>query len=261
MVWMVCYLLYISALQQNRAQERLYAQFREQLASATAPLGGMIEPGRPVALMQIPAIDLIDAVVVEGTSSADLRSGPGHRRDTALPGQRGVSVIAGRGAAFGAPFGDLSALHEGSTIVFTTGQGSSTYKVIGLRRPGDPLPPTIAAGGGRLTLVTSEGSGWRSGWAPSGTLYVDADLIGEAWPNGETRPGGVPEPEKPMQGDPGALVTLVLWLQLLGVVGAAAFWIRFRWGNAQAWLIAVPVVLAVVWGTSSTAVLLLPNLL
>ena len=37
--------------------------------------------------MQIPAIGLHDVVIVEGTDSGDLRDGPGHRRDTPLPGQ------------------------------------------------------------------------------------------------------------------------------------------------------------------------------
>jgi sortase A len=261
MVWTVTYLLFISALQQSRDQDRLYAELREQLAQMTAPMGGLIDPGSPVALLQIPSIGLVDAVVVEGTSSGDLRSGPGHRRDTVLPGQAGVSVIDGRGAAFGAPFGDLGELRAGSSISVTTGQGSFRFTVLGLRRAGDPLPAPMAAGQGRLTLVTSEGSGWRTGWAPSGVLYADAQLEGTAVPAPAGHPGGIPAAEKAMQGDPGALVTLVLWLQLLGVVGVAAMWIRVHWGNAQAWLIGAPVVLAVTWGCTNTAVQLLPNLL
>jgi sortase A len=261
MVWTVTYLLFISALQQDRSQQKLYAQFREQLASMVAPLGGVIEPGAPVALMQIPALGLRDAVIVEGTSAGDLRAGPGHRRDTPLPGQRGVSVVDGRGAAFGGPFGQLASLRPNDKITVVTGQGSFVYKVIGLRRAGDPLPAALPTDGGRLTLVTSEGAGWRSGWAPSGVLYADAQLQGAAMAAPPGRLAGIPPAEKSMQSDSGALVTLVLWLQLMGILAVAVLWIRVHWGNPQAWLVGAPVMLAVLWGTTNTAVLLLPNLL
>jgi len=49
----------------------------------------------------------LSQVVVGGTSAGDLESAPGHRRDTALPGQVGVSLIYGRAVTFGAPFGQL----------------------------------------------------------------------------------------------------------------------------------------------------------
>jgi len=52
---LVAFLLVVSPIQQNNDQDRLYADFRFQLADSTAPTGGLIDPGAPVALLAIPA--------------------------------------------------------------------------------------------------------------------------------------------------------------------------------------------------------------
>ena len=54
-------------------------------------------------MLDIPAIGIANMVVVEGTSPENLTLGPGHLRDTPLPGQAGISVVFGRRATFGAP--------------------------------------------------------------------------------------------------------------------------------------------------------------
>ena len=87
-LWVAVQLLFLSSISQNRAQDLLYNEFRGELAGATAPVGPIVPPGDPVALLTIPSIGL-EQVVVEGTASGDLLVGPGHRRDTALPGQVG----------------------------------------------------------------------------------------------------------------------------------------------------------------------------
>jgi sortase A len=271
-VWVFAYAFGLSAVQEQRSQQRLYAQFRTSLTPSEAPtLGGNIAPGSPVALMQIPAIGLRDLVVVEGTDSADLRNGPGHRRDTALPGQAGVSVIMARSVTYAAPFRSISRLKVYDPLTFRTGQGSFTYEVLDVRRAGDPLPTPLAAGGSRVVLVTSEGSGWRQGWAPDHVVYVDAQLVATdtgstssssapvAAPSG--RPGAVPSDEQPMQGDTSGLFPLVLWLEALVLLAVGYAWGRGRWGLWQTWLVGAPVVVAVVWGATDCAIQLLPNLL
>jgi sortase A len=260
-VWAFLYLLFISPLEESRAQQRLYTTFREQLGAITAPIGGVIAPGAPVALIHIPAIGLGDTVVVEGTSSGDLRSGPGHLRDSPLPGQIGVSVLYGRGATFGGPFKSIPALQPGNTITATTGQGSFVYQVTDVRVAGDPLPAPVGAGRSGLMLVTVQSSGWRSGWSPGQIVYVDAALLGEAVPAPPGHVGAVPKVETPMQADTGTLVTLVLWLQLLAITACAVVWAYFRWGGWQMWLVGAPALLGVLWGATSNAAALLPNLL
>lgn len=58
----------------------------------------------------------LDAVVVKGTSRADLKKGPGWIEWTDLPGPKGNVGIAGHRTTFGAPFRRLDTLAAGDTI-------------------------------------------------------------------------------------------------------------------------------------------------
>lgn len=258
--WFVFFVLAISGMQATRSQYVLYGELRAQLAQGTAPIGGAIAPGTPVALIEAPAIGM-RYVVVEGTASGDLRAGPGHRRDTPLPGQPGASVLYGRASAFGGPFRNIGRLFPGADIVVTTGQGTFEYKVSGVRREGDPMPGPAPTGSGRLTLVSAEGVGWRAGWAADRIVYVDANLLNAPAQAPAGRPTVVPEPEVALQGDPSAWITLVLWLQVLAVAAFAASWAVDRWGMPRVWLAFSPIILAGLWGASESVVQLLPNLM
>lgn len=258
-VWFVFFSLGFGGLSAARSQQVLYNHLREQLALATQPIGGVIEPGTPVALIEAPTVGL-RYVVIEGTASGDLLVGPGHRRDTPLPGQAGTSVLYGRAAGFGGPFRHITALRQGDTVTVTTGQGTFDYRVDRVRRAGDPLPDLLKSGEGRLTLVSAEGVSWRVGWAPDRVVYVDATLQGTAQPAPSGRSASVPPAELALRSDTSALVPLVLWLQVLVLATAGAAWAQVRWGAAQAWLVSAPVVMATLWGMSESAMRLLPNL-
>ena len=84
-VWVLSYAFVLSGVQELRDQTVLYSQLRQQLSEATAPLGGSIQPGSPVFLLNAPSAALRNVVVVEGTTSADLTSGPGHGRTPSCP--------------------------------------------------------------------------------------------------------------------------------------------------------------------------------
>ena len=257
--WLVAFGLGFSALQEHHAQTVLYAKFRDDLAQATVSVGGAMPRGAPVTLLNAVDGGLHDLVVVEGTSSSQLRQGPGHYPGTPLPGQAGVTTIFGRGTTFGGPFGAITKLRPGDTITATTGQGVFTYVVEDVRRPGDPFPKALPVGGSQLTLVTSEGSGWRSVWAPSHAVYVDALLKDKTVPSASTV--GLPSTdEAPMQGDTSGLYPLVLWMQLLALAIVGVVLGRSRWGVWQTWLVGTPVVIAALWGASNNIWLLLPNL-
>jgi sortase A len=261
-LWFVFHAFVLTPLQEHGSQARLYAEFREELADATAPLGGRIKPGAPVALLDGHIRGLRDLVVVEGTTSKELTLGPGHLRDTPLPGQPGVSVLFGRSVTYGAPFRDIDQLRPGDTITVTTGQGVFTYRVDRLRGPGDPTPPNFPANESHLTLVTSAGVGWRSGWAPSRTIYLDASLTGgTALPAPPGRPANVTKSSLAMRGDTGLLLLIGLWLGPLLIVGAGLGWAWRRWGTAQTWLVGLPIALAVLWGAGGAIVQHLPNLI
>jgi sortase A len=92
-------------------------------ASIAAP-----DDGNPVGLMRIAKIGL-SKVIVQGTSTSDLRLGPGHYPGTPLPGEQGNAAIAGHRTTYGAPFYNLDELAPGDLIDITTVQGMFTYRV------------------------------------------------------------------------------------------------------------------------------------
>ena len=260
----VAYVTVIGHVTHARDQQVLYADLRQQLAEATAPVGqtgadgGLLPLGTPVALLEVPGLGLRE-VVVEGTTSGVLRSGAGHRRDSVLPGQAGTSVLFGRKAGFGSPFADIAALPTGTPFFVTTGQGRHEFRVSGRRGGGDPAPAPLAPGKGRLTLVTATGPSYL----PEGALRVDADLVTPAQPV-PARPltsASLPEAEQALQGDTTVLLAVLLWLQGLVLAACGVAWARARWGRRQAWVVGVPLLGSMGLGLAGSAVQLLPNLL
>lgn len=262
-IFLVVYAVGFSALQEQRSQHQLYASFRGLLSpsSPVAPqIGGVINPGTPIALLNSQQAGLHNVIVVEGTSSSDLLKGPGHLRDSPLPGQVGQSLVMGKSVTANGPFRHITQLRAGDLITVTTGQKTFTFSVIDERTGGDPLP-AVPTGGSLLTLVTSTGSGFLGHFAPSHVVYVDAALQGKAVSAPAGRPVAVPVSELPGRSDPGAWPYLILWLQGLIVSSVGSVWAWLRWGRWQTWLIGAPILLAVMWGISEEAMRLLPNLL
>jgi sortase (surface protein transpeptidase) len=254
----------LSSLQQQAAQRQAYAEFRrlvatgQAVAGPTTEDGALLELGAPVAHLEIPRLGLSE-VVLEGTTSGVLFDGPGHRRDTPLPGQVGTSVVLGRRAAFGGPFSSLDHLRSGDEVSVTTAQGRFVFRVVSVRRAGDPLPPPRAAGAARLVLVTASGTPYL----PDGIVSVDADLDGAAV-GGAARPfsaSSLPDSERALSGDTSRLVVLLLWLQALFVASLLFVVSWHRWGRAQTWLVLGPPVVVVALFVGDEIVRLLPNLM
>ncbi|MFF0223067.1 sortase [Streptomyces sp. NPDC004629] len=257
-------LLLVSGIQQHSAQHAAFDELRGELALGTAPVsqtdpqGDLLAPGTPLALIDVPKLGL-SQVVLEGTDSSVLTDGPGHRRDTPLPGQAGTSVLMGRAAAYGGPFGRLADLAAGDTLTVTTGQGKAAFRVSDVRRAGDPAPPTLAAGKGRLVLVTATGPRF----APGGVLRVDADLVSAPFqsPAAVIRAGTLPAAEEPLARPSGIPWPLVMWLQALLLTAVAAVWAWHRWGRHQTWIVFAPVVAVLGLQVATRTTELLPNLL
>jgi LPXTG-site transpeptidase (sortase) family protein len=253
-----------SHLHYDKAQLNAYDALRVELAMGTAPNGPNVpnhpdQPlpmGAPVAVLSIPAINL-RTVILQGTTSSVLENGPGHLRTTVLPGQAGVSVILGRQTAYGGPFGGLASLVPGDPIKVVTGQTVATYKVLDLRRAGDPLPPALASGAGRMILVTADGAPLE----PSGTLYVDTDETSKPQAAGGVLPTSLSQPENAMATETQAWLPIVLWGQLLVLIGGALSWLWTAWGRWQTWVVAVPAVGFLMLSIADQATRLLPNLM
>jgi sortase A len=254
----------ISSLQASAAQGRAFDKFRGRLATGTAPIGPTddnkheVPIGTPIAYIEIPSIGLKE-VVAQGTTPGALSNGPGHRRDTPLPGQIGTSILLGRRAAFGGAFSDIDELKQGALIKVTTGQGEFNFKVIGSRAEGDPAPPALGSGVARLILITATGLPFL----PDGVLRVDAELDGTAvvGPSPRVSASLLPSAEKIMGSDPSTLWALALWLQALIALSLGVVWAWHRWGRAQAWVVLLPPLVLVGLMTTSEVSRLLPNLL
>jgi|SRR5579862_4483267 len=271
LIGFVLWFAVVSRLHYDRVQVNAYANFRTSLAMATAPTGPLIPPpitdptgsnsllanGTAVGVLNIPQIGLT-SVVFQGTTSAVLEGGPGHQRDTPMPGQVGVSVIFGRRTAYGGPFSRLPSLHVGDVFTVTTGQGVATYRVIDLRRAGDLIPP-YTAGSSRLVLVTADGPPL----APTGVLDVDAELTSKpnAAPAMIITPSDLGASEQALGTNPNALIPVVLWGVLLLGFAALLAWARRRWGRWQCWIVAVPVAGFLGLSIADQVAQLLPNLM
>ncbi|WP_052672032.1 sortase domain-bontaining protein [uncultured Microbacterium sp.] len=257
-------LLVFGPIQHLAAQQQLRDSFRSQLSAGTAPVSEgdynnvLLADGAPVAILSIPRLG-VSEVIVEGTSSADLRLGPGHRRDTVLPGQAGVSVIMGRAAGFGGPFSGLQALQPGDQFEVRTGQGLSTFVVIGLRYAGDPTPPAPVAGESRVILMTARGLPF----VPVGVAYVDARLVGDAQTAGtrQTTSLTLPPSDTAMATDTSTVWALVFALQFLVAAEIAAVWSFRRVGPRKTWIVLVPILVLANLFVADQLVRLLPNLL
>jgi LPXTG-site transpeptidase (sortase) family protein len=254
----------ISPLQHATAQTHLYEQLRLTLSEGSAPLGqtdfeGKLNaPGTPIALLTMPDLN-VSEVIVEGTAAAQTMDGVGHRRDTPLPGQPGISVLMGRSGAFGGVFRDLHLAGIGSKFTITTAQGIASYQITGQRRAGDTAPAPPSGSHGRLTLTTADGPAFM----PDEVLRVDAELVSKAFdkPAPVIMPGSLPEAEQAMGQDTSDLFLLILFLQLLILVSLAAIWSWTRWGKWETWLVFVPVLGVVALLTGTQVNHLLPNLL
>lgn len=264
LIGFVFHVAVFTGFQYRAAQTNAYDQLRTTLAKAETPTGpldvnsNLVQQGTPVALLQAPSIGL-QTTVLEGTSAEVLRQGPGHRRDTVMPGQSGITVIMGRQLTYGGPFGRLKDLKPGDEITITTGQGVNVYRVFGLRRAGDPMPSALPSGQGRLELMTADGLALF----PSGVLHVDADLTTQSRlaPARVIAYEALPIGERAMGQNQGAWFIAFFWAVFFVLAGVSIWYLWTTWGRWQAWVIGVPVLLAFGVATADAVMNALPNVL
>jgi sortase A len=84
--------------------------------------------GEAIGTILIDRFDL-DAVVIQGTDTSSLETGPGHYPDTPFPGQPGTVAIAGHRTTYLAPFRHIDSLVAGDKIVLAMPYGRFTYTV------------------------------------------------------------------------------------------------------------------------------------
>jgi sortase A len=108
------------------------ADVRRRVAVLAGGLEGRAKNGDPVGRIRIPRIGA-SFVVVKGTSSSDLASGPGIYPETVFPGMAGTTAIAGHRTTYLAPFRHVDRLRRGNHIALNMPYAHFTYTVVGKR--------------------------------------------------------------------------------------------------------------------------------
>jgi sortase A len=107
--------------------------------------------GAPIVRLTIPVLGL-DEIVIEGVGSEELNAGPGHLPGSALPGERGNSVIS---AHRDRHFSTLGSLHVGDELSTETASGRRVkWIVISRRVVRSHEPALFSTSDPTLTLTT-----------------------------------------------------------------------------------------------------------
>ncbi len=126
---------------------------RRRVALLAGGLQGRAKDGSPVGRIRIPRIGA-SFVVVKGTDTSDLESGPGIYPETVFPGMAGTTAIAGHRTTYLAPFRHVDQLRSGSVIHLDMPYAHFTYSVVGKRvvAPSDVSAAVGNVGYSRLVL-------------------------------------------------------------------------------------------------------------
>lgn len=246
----VVYQLWGTGIATRLHQEALRTQFQHELAIArshhhevkptatttptTQPLsgavpanyGGSLTDGQPVGTIIIPKIG-VDYVVVQGTDEADLQLGPGHYKNTSLPGQPGNAGIAGHRTTYLHPFYNLNELAIGDPIYVTTVQGRFEYNVSNIQVV-DPSDVTVldSTSVPTLTLTTC-----NPRYSAAQRLVVQATLFSPpvtVATTTTTTPAITPPPvSEALAGDSGSGWGAAGW-GVLALAVFAALWVLLR---------------------------------
>lgn len=167
------YELYGTGLAASRDQNELLGDLRDSWDQPSRgdsdPGAGVVavKPGEALAVLRIPRFGKAwePRVIIEGTTQANLRKGPGHYRGTALPGQIGNFSVAGHRATYGNGFQPMNKMRIGDAVVVETKQMWITYRVTQTKivRPEEnevvaPVPgkPGVKATQRYITLTTCD---------------------------------------------------------------------------------------------------------
>jgi sortase A len=129
------------------------ADQRARIAFLARELERRARDGGAVGRIVIPKVDA-NYVVVNGTDTEDLESGPGIYTETSFPGIPGTTAIAGHRTTYLAPFRDINLLKPGNRILLFMPYAHFTYTVTGQRvvSPDDVRAAVAQVGYSRLVL-------------------------------------------------------------------------------------------------------------
>ncbi len=245
----------------NRSQDALRQEFQTKVAisdplvpgaAPADPVGAASQRGDPVALMEIPRLD-VTRIVVEGTGAAELRAGPGHQVGSSPPGTAGNVVVAGHRVAYGDPFRNIDTLRAGDTITMTTPTNQVEYYVSEQPRTisaGDRAPLSDS-GDDRLTLVTSDPPYQSANW-----LIVVAQPVDPLPASTESDARG----NQPIGSPRSSLLPVLLWAGVMVAIGFSYVRFQPQWPRHTVLVAAGLAVIALIGLFESVGGLLSPTL-
>ena len=222
----------IAPLLHERESSMLEERLASDLLNGVAPVNQPVEPGRPIGLVEIPAVGL-RAVVAEGSTAEQLAKSAGHLIGSSLPGQYGTSAILGRSQNFGAEFARLDDVDAGDEVVVTTGLGPFRYRVVDSTvRPPDDAAAFVGEGN-MLLLITVANDIER--------LVVRAEAVDTVAVIGTEIDRVTSSDELGLEGQPGSGWRLVSWLVLALVAAVLQPFVARSLGRWVTWMLFFPV--------------------
>ena len=194
--------------------------------------------GQPTAHIIVPKIGL-DWIVVEGIALPDLKKGPGHYRQTPLPGQKGNAAIAGHRTTYGAPFNRIDELKPGDEIHVETVQGKFTY-IVKEQQIVSPTQVDVIRdkGDNRLTLTSCN---------PKYSARQRIVVVSELAPDEVPFAASVPPPDIPapttlatIDGTGAPAAPAIALGTLCAVIWFGAWFVGRRWRRWPTYLIGLP---------------------
>nr|WP_245788762.1 class E sortase [Amycolatopsis marina] len=134
MLLFVVYALYVtnwtSARLQQEASSELDKRWSQERQTRSEPIDG-----KAFGRIYIPSFGAdYRFTIQQGVDAAALEVGPGHYKDTAMPGKLGNFGLAGHRVGKGAPFNDLDLLNSCDAIVIETADTFFVYRVLPMKQ-------------------------------------------------------------------------------------------------------------------------------
>jgi sortase A len=136
--------------QWEEAEARAVVALARHAASIEGRYSAPVVAGAPVARLVIPRLGL-DEIVLEGVDDDALNAGPGHLPGSALPGERGNTVIS---AHRDRHFARLGQVRVGDTVITETGARRQHWVVVATRVIDAGAPALFRTHEATLTLTT-----------------------------------------------------------------------------------------------------------
>lgn len=129
--WQVWWTDVLAHRAHEATREQLISEWGIDRTTGRTPPVAQAQVGRAFGLLYVPAMrdGAWGVPIFEGTGDEQLDAGVAHHVSSAMPGTVGNLAIAGHRTSYGAPFGEIDALHAGDEVIVETRNGWYVYEL------------------------------------------------------------------------------------------------------------------------------------